>query len=54
MSSAEYRRSMRIIELEARKAQKAVNKETLDMGVDSAEGWFSQRNNGKKAKVRFY
>lgn len=52
MSSGGQRRSMRIIELEAKKAQEAVNKKKHDVSLGSTEGQSSHRQRKKKSKVK--
>ncbi|OWM78496.1 hypothetical protein CDL15_Pgr016220 [Punica granatum] len=51
MSCGEHRRSTRIVELEAKKPEKAVNKKKLEISFGTAEGQFSQRQRRKKPKV---
>lgn len=45
---------MRITELEAKKAQEAVNKKKRDMSLGNIEGQTSQRQRKKKSKVKSF
>lgn len=51
MSSGGQRRSLRILELEVRKAQE-LNKKKHDMSSGSIEDQYSQRRRRKKSKVK--